>query len=143
MCNLIIVRKLFFSLLLGFIAIVSDYGQNPVDSARYLFVEARLANDAGDFQRSGTLLKQIIDRKYPLSEHNQALVRIALGYSYYETGRLTESLDQYRMAESLATGNDQNSLQLRISININHSKFIITLMIFLAEIGPFCVKYSR
>lgn len=94
-----------------------------MDSAQYLFNEARKARVAGDFHRSATLLKRIIDENNHLADSNLALIRNSLGYSYYESGRLTEALEQYRMAESLATGSDQRSLQLRSSIHINQALY--------------------
>lgn len=109
-------RKLFAALLLGFVAIVLDYGQNPTDSASYLYSEYQQAKSSGDFVSSEILLKQILEKENSLTEYRRALVSNALGYVYFETGRLKETLEQYRYAERLATGKDQNTLQLRISI---------------------------
>ena len=107
--------------MLGFAAIAIDYGQDPADSARYFYGESRQAISAGDFLRSETFLKRIIDEKYELSNYNLALVHNALGFVYYETGRFKETLEQYRIAESLASATDRNTLQLRITIHINQA----------------------
>ncbi|TFH25079.1 MAG: CHAT domain-containing protein [Bacteroidia bacterium] len=112
-------RKLFVSLLLGFAVIAINYGQNPSDSARYYYSESRKAIDAGDFLRSEILLERILEKEYSLSDYQEALVHNMLGYVYYETGRLKETLEQYRIAESLASGTDRTALQLRISIHNN------------------------
>lgn len=118
-------RKLFLFLLLGIAAIV--YGQNPPDSAGYLFAESRAASAAGDFHLSATLLEQIIDGHYDLSDYRLALVYNSLGFAYSETGRLDEAYGQYRLAERFVTGTDQDFLSVRISIYINLAIYYKTL----------------
>ncbi len=73
----------------------------------------------GDFERSEILLEQILILEQPLSNYQRALIRNNLGYLYYETGRLREALEQYRMAEGLASDSDPATRQIRISIHIN------------------------
>jgi len=62
---------------------VVSNGQNPVDSARYLYSESRQAIYEGDFFRAEFLLEKIFEKEYSLSDYNQALLRNMLGYVYY------------------------------------------------------------
>jgi len=112
-------RKLLFSLILGYSIIATAYGQEPVDSARYLYNEYKLASSLGDFLRSQILLKRILDGDYQLSNRQIATLRNSLGLAYYETSRLDDAYDQYRIAEDLVSAKDPGSLELRISIHIN------------------------
>jgi CHAT domain-containing protein/Tfp pilus assembly protein PilF len=112
-------RKLFFSLLLGYALFALVHGQNTADSARFLYNESRQAISAGDFVRAESFLEKILEKEYPLSDYQLALVHNRLGFVYFETGRFNEALDLYRRAEGLASGTDPNSLELRISIHIN------------------------
>jgi len=114
-----ILRKLFVSLLIGYSIFAISNGQEPADSARYLYIEYLQARETGDFSGSETFLEQILYKEYPLSDYQLALVRNALGFVYYETGRFKEALDQYRIAESLSTKSDLKTLQLRINIYNN------------------------
>ncbi|MCK4880402.1 MAG: CHAT domain-containing protein [Bacteroidales bacterium] len=116
-------RKLLFSLLLGYAIIAIFYGQDPADSARYLYIEYLQAREAGDFSGSEILLERILEGEYSVTEYNLALVHNALGYVYYETGRFKEALEQYRIAEGLVSGTDPSTLQLRISIHINQALY--------------------
>jgi len=120
-------RKLFFTLLLGFGAIAAACGQNGADSASYLFSEYSQAKAEGDFLRSEYLLKKILEQDYSLSDYRLALVHNHLGYVYYETGRLEEAFAQYRMAEGILPTTGRSSLQLRISILINQASYHRTL----------------
>lgn len=112
-------KKLFVSLVLGIIIIALGYGQDPTDSAHQLFNEYIQARNSGDFHRGAALLEQIIENEYPLTEYHLALVHNNLGFVYYETGRLTHALEQYRIAEEIVMAENPDSLQLRISIHIN------------------------
>jgi len=114
-------RKLFFSLLLGYALIATIYAQNPVDSAQYFYNEYIQSRFAGDFVRSEFFLKRILEEESLLTDFNVALVRNNLGYVYYETGRYQDALEQYRMAESLLSGTEPGTLQLKISIHINQA----------------------
>ena len=116
-----ILRKLFFSLLLGYVVIATNYAQNSVDSARYFYNEYQQARSAGDFVRSEFFLKRILEEESLLTDYNVALVRNNLGYVYNETGRPEGALEQYRMAECLLSGTNPSTLQLRISIHINQA----------------------
>jgi CHAT domain-containing protein/Tfp pilus assembly protein PilF len=112
-------RKLFISLLIGLAAILLGYGQNTSDSARYLFNAYKQAKLLGDFERSELLLVQILENEYPISTYQNALVRNNLGFVYYETGRLSNALEQYRIAEELLTATDPATIHLRVSIHTN------------------------
>jgi tetratricopeptide (TPR) repeat protein len=112
-------RKLFISFLLGFLVIAISCGQNPVDSARFLYNEFSQARAAGDFARSEVLLKQILEGNFDLPVYNLALVRSNLGSVYYERGRFEEAHRQYQLAEDLVPGNSPGERQLRISIQNN------------------------
>ncbi len=123
MYNLIILRRLLFSLLLGCSIISSASGQETEDSARYLYNEFFQARAAGDFARSGIYLEQILDGDFQLTDYQIALVRNALGFVYYETVRLKEAMEQYRIAENILSGTDTNSLLLRTSIHNNQALY--------------------
>jgi CHAT domain-containing protein len=112
-------RKLFVSLIFGFALFAVILGQDAADSARMMFLESRQAIDAGDFQRSKVLLEKLIHGNYGLNPNNLSMIHNNLGFVYYETGRLKESLEQYRQAEFQASRAGEDSLQLRISIYIN------------------------
>jgi len=112
-------RRLLFSLLLGCFISAIAYGQETVDSVRYLYSEYRQARVSGNFVRSEILLKQILNGNFQITDHQIAHLRNALGYIYYETGHFKEALEEYRMAESLVSIEDPGTLQLRISIHIN------------------------
>ena len=112
-------RKLFFSLLLGCIAIGLLDGQNPADSARHFYNRYHQAKLEGDFLSAEGFLDRILDIDSLLSNYQKALVRNNLGYVYFETGRFKEALEQYREAISLASFEDPDAFQLRISIHIN------------------------
>jgi len=117
--KLIILRKLLLSLFLGYSIVALAYGQNPADSARYLYAEYRQAMGLGDFAQSEILLKRILENDFELPDHNLALVHNALGWVYYETGRYSKALGQYQLAEGLIKDSDPRSRQIRISIYIN------------------------
>jgi len=112
-------RKLLFSLILGYAAISIVYGQNPSDSARILYIESRQAIIAGNFSLAEDYLERLLKKDYSFSDYQLALVHNRLGYVYFETGQFMESLDQYRLAEGLASRTDPRTLQVRISIHIN------------------------
>jgi CHAT domain-containing protein/Tfp pilus assembly protein PilF len=117
------VRTLFVSLLFGFAAISNNCGQNPIDSARYLYSESSRARVAGDFHRSAALLNLIIAGEYTLPNYNLALIHNALGYALYEIGNLEEAYKEYRIAEDLLSLEDSTKLDLRISIHINQGLY--------------------
>ena len=106
-------------MVLGIAAIAMGHGQDSTVSARVLYTEYQQAISDGDFLRSENLLEQILGKEYSLSEYQYALIHNALGFVYYETGRLREALAQYRIAEEHVPGNGPRELQLRISIHIN------------------------
>ena len=116
-------RKLLFSLLLGCSILASASGQETVDSARYLFNEFYQANAVGDFLQAEIHLDRMLDGDFQLTNHQIAHVRNALGNVYYETGRLKEALEQYRIAESLVSVTDLGTLQLRINLHINLGRY--------------------
>ena len=112
-------RKTLFSLLLGCFIIAIAYGQETVDSARRLFNEYQQASISGKFVRSEMLLVQLLEGEFLMNQFQVTLLHNNLGYIYYQTGRFKEALEEYRIAESLVTGSDPRSIQLRISIHIN------------------------
>ena len=105
--------------MLGISAIATGHGQDSVVSARELYTEYQQSISNGDFLRSEILLEQILDNDYSISEYQYALIHNALGYVYYETGRLREALEQYRIAEEHVPGDGPREVQLRTSIHIN------------------------
>ena len=112
-------RKLLFSLVLGCSILASAGGQDTVYSARNLYIGYQQAISSGNFLRAEILLDRMLDGDYQLIDSQIARVHNALGYVYYETGRLEEAYDQYRIAEDLVSAKDPGTLQLRISIHIN------------------------
>jgi len=94
-------------------------GQGSADSVIYLYNEAARARVSGDFQSAGIYLKRILDGHYELPDYNLAVVHNALGYAYYETGRLDDAYRQYRISEGLVSETDTVTLQLRINIKNN------------------------
>jgi CHAT domain-containing protein len=116
-----ILRKLFVSLLAGYSIFAISFGQEPADSARYYFNEYLQVISLGDFERSELLLEKILDGNYKLPVYNLALVHNALGYVYYERGRLINAQEQYRIAEELVSESDPIALSLRVSIYNNQA----------------------
>jgi len=125
-----ILRKLLVSLIIGSSLCFFSSGQESADSVRYLYNEASRARVSGDFLGAEIYLKRILDGDYDLPDYNQAIVRKALGYAYYETGRLEQAYHQYRMAEGLLSETDPGTLPLRISIQIN-------LAIYYKDLGDY------
>ena len=123
-------RKLFVSLIIASSLYFVCYGQGSADSARYLYTEASRARVSGEFQLAEIYLKRILDGNFDLLDYNQALVRNALGYAYYEKGSLEEAYQQYRIAEGLVSETDTATLQLRISIKNN-------LALYYKELGDY------
>ena len=112
-------RKLLFSLLLGCFITAIAYGQETVDSVRYLYDEYQQAWVSGNFVRSEILLEQILNGDFQLTDSQIAHMHNALGLVYYETGHSKEALEQYQKAKGLLSLADPETLQLRISIHIN------------------------
>jgi len=112
-------RRLLVSLLLCYFTVAGLNGQEPVDSARYLFGESQRAISSGDFVRSGILLERILDIDTQLTDIQLGFVHNNLGFVFFESGRFREAQEQYRLAEEFATGTDSKSTQLRISLDIN------------------------
>jgi len=116
-------RRLLFVILTGFFAFNILFGQNPIDSARIYFYEAGKANNEGDFERSEELLKRILNNGYALSDYREALIRNGLGLVYYQTSRLNQAIEQYRMAEDLLSKNNPDQFNIWISLHINKALY--------------------
>jgi CHAT domain-containing protein len=114
-------KKLLLCFLLGLGARLMINSQAPADSARQLYSAYREAWARGDFDRSRSLLEHIIAERYPLPDYNLALVRNSLGLVYYEMGLIEDALEQYRIADTLATRKDPGSIKLKINIYNNLS----------------------
>ena len=122
-----ILRKLYVSIILAFTFVAIGCGQNSLDSAGYYYGKYQEAISLGNFERSETFLLRILQGGFHLPNYNQGLVHNALGFVYYENGRLSEALEQYRLAEMLVSEPDNSSKQLRISIYINLDLYYKTL----------------
>ena len=112
-------RKHLFSLVLGCSILASAGGQDTIYSARSLYIEYQQAISSGNFLRAETLLDRMLDGDFQFTDRQIAHVRNTLGYVYYETGRLEDAYEQYRIAEDLVRATDPRSIQIRISIHIN------------------------
>ncbi|MCK4750266.1 MAG: CHAT domain-containing protein, partial [Bacteroidales bacterium] len=94
--------------------------------------EYRKARTKGDFVRAEASLTRILDEAYSLPDYHLAVVRNSLGFVFYETSRFGEALEQYRMADSLCTGSDTRTLNLRIYIYNN-------LALYFGRLGDYTV----
>jgi len=112
-------RKILFSLLLGYSLVANLTGQESEDSPRQLFNEYQQALTSGDFVRSELLLVKLLEGEFSINHFQVTLLHNNLGYVYYQTGRFKEALEEYRIAEGLVPGSDSRSIQLRISIHNN------------------------
>jgi CHAT domain-containing protein/tetratricopeptide (TPR) repeat protein len=111
------VRKLFLLVMLTCIPPALSFCQEQEETARQLYQEYRVSRAGGDFARAEILLKRILEGGFQLPDYNRALVHSSLGFVYYETGNFDEALLQYRIAGSIANGQDPGSIDIRLGIH--------------------------